>query len=210
MSKKVIFLILLGASAFFASMEYLINPPKTANISSEKPSVVVPEADSGSDEVVIIKKSAFIKNVNLSSFVDEGISDVQIKDLVDSDYYFRDILINKESGEFSASSAMYYQKETPIIKITEFHADKEMTSSNIFSKLKEGIQSQIGEEVDKLNINQTNTFGDHSFYYNNTDFADMVFLLAKKDDVILAFEYKKENHENLKKVIENIFSEKKD
>lgn len=53
-------------------------------------------------------------------------------------------------------------------------------------------------------LSETNTFGTHSFYLNNSNRADTVFVFIQYSSTIIGFEYPKTNHPKFEPLLENL------
>lgn len=209
MSKKSIFAILVAVCAAFVALEFLIASPLTGKLDNK--SNLAEQNNSNNSEFTVEKEpTPFLNNVEIDNFIDAGIENVQIKDLKNEDYIFKAVAINSDEDGFSACSASFVENNNLLLKITEFHAEKEITTANVFNTIKAKFYQFVGEEDNSdKNINQTNAFGEHSFYYNNNkEYPDMVFLVVKGEDKVMAFEYKKEDNDKIIPVINNIFQKK--
>lgn len=205
MPRNVIIIFLLALSAVFATMEFLLNPPKTFKMSEETTKENVLQAETASTAAA--ERPVFMR-VDTAVFAEAGIKEIKMQSLRATEAFFRGVPVNID-GDFFASSAVFAEGEQVLLKITEFHPQKEITSAKIFDTLKSTLYNRVSADAPKdpavPAVNQTNSFGEHSFYYNDPKSSEMVFLVVKKADKIMAFEYLKVDHEKLAPVIEAIF-----
>jgi hypothetical protein len=85
---------------------------------------------------------------------------------------------------------------TQIGTINEFHAQSRDLADEIYNFLKEKSGKLIG-----ASINETNTFGDRSFYLNFLELKDNAFLVVKQGENVYALTYKKGEHSNVQTLL---------
>jgi hypothetical protein len=78
----------------------------------------------------------------------------------------------------------------------EFITGSRMLASEIYALLKEKAGKQIG-----TTINETNQFGDNSFYVNYYDRTENSFLIVKIGDSVYALTYQKGLHDSIKQLL---------
>jgi hypothetical protein len=75
----------------------------------------------------------------------------------------------------------------------EFEMKNTLLAESNFKKLK-----TLFEEFPEITANQTNQFGDTSFYINHASKVDLVYVVIQKDNFIYAFGYQSQFHETFK------------
>ncbi|MCC7197047.1 hypothetical protein IT413_02505 [Candidatus Peregrinibacteria bacterium] len=85
---------------------------------------------------------------------------------------------------------------TQIGTMNEFHAQSRDLADEIFNYLKEKSGKLIGASV-----NETNTFGERSFYINFLELKDNAFLVVKQGENVYALTYKKGEHSNVQSLL---------
>lgn len=207
MSKKVIFIFIVSVSLFFVAMEFLLNPPKSSKVKNEQQVSTNNDNQTFSIENQLTPpQPIFTSFITKEAFVKSEFNDVQLVKIERIDNFFKFINIKPNEDDFSVISAVFNKDDETIATIFEFQPETEATTAKIFSTLFSKLRDNITEEQkEDINLNQTNSFGDHSFYFNNKQYEEMVFLVVKSADKILAFEYKKENHEKMQPVIKFYF-----
>lgn len=79
--------------------------------------------------------------------------------------------------------------KTRVAGFYEFHSDSELLAGEIYLLIRE--KAAAGLEV---NVNETNDFGDKSFYINYADRPDAAFLVVKIKESVYALTYEKGLH----------------
>jgi len=78
----------------------------------------------------------------------------------------------------------------------EFNPGSASSAAEFYILLKQKCSAEIG-----VLLNETNGFGDGSFYLNYFEFPEKVFVVFRKDDKVFAFTYGKELHPAVTKLI---------
>jgi hypothetical protein len=78
----------------------------------------------------------------------------------------------------------------------EFSPGSEQAAKEFYELLKQRCQTEIG-----VIINETNGFGQSSFYVNYYEFPEKVFLVFRKGTRVFGFNYNKDLHEAVTKLI---------
>jgi len=78
----------------------------------------------------------------------------------------------------------------------EFSTGSEQSAKEFYDLLKQRCSSEIG-----VILNETNSFGNGSFYVNYFEFPDKVFIVFRKGTRIFAFNYTKELHGSMTKLV---------
>ena len=77
--------------------------------------------------------------------------------------------------------------------------ENEIQTFGVYEALRKSAQTS-----DKGEINETNMYGDESFYFNHHAKTSTVFLTVRKDSMIYAMQYEPEIHEPIRRLIERI------
>ena len=86
---------------------------------------------------------------------------------------------------------------TAIASIREITSNDQQRSLQVYQELK-----AIASSVPTFTINETNEFGDNSFYINPNQDSDSAFLINQKDNLIYAVAYQKRFHDSFKQWFE--------
>lgn len=86
---------------------------------------------------------------------------------------------------------------TTIASIREITSDDQQKSLQVYQELK-----AIAESVPNFTVNETNEFGDSSFYINPITENNSAFLVNQKDNLIYAVAYQKNFHDAFKQWFE--------
>jgi len=84
----------------------------------------------------------------------------------------------------------------PIGTMNEFHAQSKDLANEIYNYLKEKAGKLIGAST-----NETNSFGERSFYINFLEQKDNAFLVVKQGENVYALTYKKGEHSNIQTLL---------
>lgn len=88
------------------------------------------------------------------------------------------------------------QENTPIASVTEIALKDEIRALQLYSLLQNKTKTYID-----LSLNETNAYGDRSFYINHAKKPDEAFLTVKIGSKLYCFAYVKFYHPELKKLI---------
>jgi len=78
----------------------------------------------------------------------------------------------------------------------EFDPDSAESAKEIYDLMKQKCSGEIG-----VILNETNSFGDDSFYVNYFEYPEKVFLVFRKGTRVFAFNYTKDLHQSIVKLI---------
>lgn len=82
----------------------------------------------------------------------------------------------------------------------EFHAHDPLLSQEIYVFIKQKAQDTLEHTV-----NETNDFGDNSFYLNDSRESGFVFLVVKTGESVYAMSYQKELHDSIKNLLRLLY-----
>lgn len=91
------------------------------------------------------------------------------------------------------------QEEVPVVSITEIALRDEIRALELYSLL----QNKTKPYID-LALNETNAYGDRSFYINHAKKPEEAFLTVKIGKLIYAFAYVKGYHPLVKKFVQSL------
>lgn len=122
---------------------------------------------------------------------------LQIPDLkIDKQAYNKRLfqLIDTSSINFAAESfGLILSRQDTIGSTYEFSLLTSVDAENAFDEIR-----ILANSFPNIDTNQTNQFGDRSFYINHLVKVGEVFLVVQQENQIFAFAYKKEYHETFK------------
>ena len=88
-----------------------------------------------------------------------------------------------------------------VLSFTEIDLPDEIRALQLYMLL----QNKTKPYID-LSLNETNAYGDRSFYVNHSKKPDEAFLVVKMNKMIYAFAYVKAYHPQIKKIIQLLIS----
>ncbi len=111
-------------------------------------------------------------------------------------------LISTAEIDFAETAFATLQVDQEIIgSVYEFKARTEIDAEKAFDDIR-----ILANSFPNISTNQTNQFGDKSFYINHLVKVGEVFVVVQRDDRIFAFAYKKDYHESFKTFFGVLFS----
>jgi len=103
-------------------------------------------------------------------------------------------LISTAEIDFAETAFGTLQVDQEIVgSVYEFKARTEIDAEKAFDDIR-----ILANSFPNISTNQTNQFGDKSFYINHLVKVGEVFVVVQRDDRIFAFAYKKDYHESFK------------
>ncbi|MBU1445825.1 hypothetical protein KKD70_01015 [Patescibacteria group bacterium] len=149
--------------------------------------VVIPTSiDSVTPSIVIsaVQEAGF-KNATLpiASFDGTIFDVIDMKDYVNESHLEYQIIENDEIAAF----------------MTEFNLLNSAIAQEVYDTLKEKIGSRS-----EFKINETNQYGNASFFANNSAQTDYVFLVVKKENRLYTCHYPAKNHNKIKNLITSL------
>lgn len=210
MKKFPLFIIILVILALFVFADFTLNKPNTANILTKN----TPDASAAptpSDSAPLLLKigdnilNYLVKNQTVSRQIFEKIDLSNIKNI---NVYRNELIKTKPLEESIPAEASDKpskpkppQSASPII-LYEIQGPVDQGSLT-YLNVKLQFIAQINATVETLN--ETGTFGQNSFFFNDAGHADTAFLLIQIQDRLIGFQYSKENaktYEDIKTMIE--------
>ena len=150
--------------------------PETVPISSE----IIPQPKSLINEK-LIKDAGFIGDLKEQQF---------------SGRVFQLLDITKNPVE-SVNMYQVFSNDSPLVSITEIALKDEIRALQLYILLQNKTKTYID-----LTLNETNAYGDRSFYVNHAKKPDEAFLTVKIGKNLYSFAYVKVYHPQVKKLIE--------
>lgn len=118
---------------------------------------------------------------------------------------FKHASVNPSSDKFYLVGFDFSYDGNSLGKVTSIISTEDLDSANLFNKVKvkliDSIDGTNGIEI----TDNFNTVQDENFYLNDSNaFSDTTFLIARSSNKVLAFEYPKKYHKQIKEFI-NVF-----
>jgi hypothetical protein len=163
--------------------------PKSVIDQAQTTQDILDEIDPSQD----INSSPLVTSVRLETLITAlDISRLQLKPAEAPEKLFDSFQISEELMTLNVYALIASDSQT-IASIQEITTDDEKKSKQIFEEIK-----AIAGSVPSFDINQTNEFGDQSFYINPTQEVDNAFLVNQKGTLIYAVAYEKQYHDEFK------------
>lgn len=182
----------LGQDNFDGKVENLQNEINDLNgVTKENEALSVPveqvEFSSENSEAVLSKN--LLENAGFEKPV--------LKEAPFSGYVFQFINFADDS-DGTTKQWNFFEGETYIGSFYEIKYINDIGSFQAYLNLRK----RAAELTEIGTVNETNTYGDSSFYLNHKVKTKTVHLIIKKGSVIFAFEYPYANHERMKKLFD--------
>lgn len=124
-----------------------------------------------------------------------GFSDAVLENEVYDGYLFKSIFVDDLTG-VKINKYAIKTTITMFAKVYAFESDALDSSELVFDALKTKISSGLD-----VTVNQTDEFGDASFYMNDLRRSNVAFLTVRIGDYVYAFSYPKEYHAQIKNLV---------
>jgi len=151
---------------------------------------IVPEKSISSEIIPQPKSLINEKLVNDAGFIGE------LKEQQFSGRVFQLLDITKNPVE-SVNLYQVSANDSPLVSITEIALKDEIRALQLYILLQNKTKTYID-----LTLNETNAYGDRSFYINHAKKPDEAFLTVKIGKTLYSFAYVKSYHPQVKKLIE--------
>lgn len=125
-----------------------------------------------------------------------GVPDAELQTAAFSGKLFGRIALTDLGAVKGVESHLTKNQAAKLASFYEFSPGSEQTAKELYELLKQRCQTEIG-----VILNETNGFGDASFYVNYYEFPEKVFLVFRKGTRVYGFSYNKDLHEAMKKLI---------
>ena len=165
--------------------------PETPLVEPTQQAVAAPVIQT--DQPTIVAPAAFLTQAMVSQ---AGFQNLALKSVPYSGKLF-DRVAFKDLGTVPTFETQLVKNE--MVKdagIYEFHVSSQTLSKEVYGLMKGKCAAEIG-----VILNETNSFGDASFYVNYFEVPERVFLVVKKGDNVYALTYGKELHASIQKLI---------
>jgi len=221
MSKLNLFTLFIVVISVVIAAEFLVNdyydyPQKKANDvqsnlleqnTEDKVESNVIDFDAGSigndnDEGNLIDNDASVKAFIAFEVVEKsGMQNVTLQRMP-----FNGLLFNFIDIKDYKSTPVVYQRllqknKDEIGGFYEFHTDQSILANEVFLLIKERANKVLG-----ISINDTNQYGEKSFFVNYEDKPNIAFLVVKINNSVYALSYQKDLHTYIKSIIQFITS----
>lgn len=173
--------------------DYTVNEPENVKVEPEPETVIErePETASISSEIIPQPKSL----INEKLIKDAGLIG-DLKEQQFSGRVFQLLDITKNPVE-SVNLYQVIENGSPAVSITEIALKDEIRALQLYILLQNKTKTYID-----LTLNETNAYGDRSFYVNHAKKPDEAFLTVKIGKNLYSFAYVKSYHPQVKKLIE--------
>lgn len=201
MSKFSIFTIFLSTTILVIVAELLVNhylkypqlqKELAANVAGQQSEMTQQQAVP-SNSTQQVKKSA--ETLTTEVVKSAGFSDAELAIVP-----FKGILFESlDLRDFQSVPVFQYaltQDNRSLALFNEFRADSHLMSQEVYGYLKERFSQVIGAVV-----NETNQFGENSFYINFLEKPNQAFLVVKLQNNVYALTYQKEYHKLIKQLL---------
>lgn len=128
--------------------------------------------------------------VKSAGFVNATIQNETTDDMLFKNIYVGD-LVDTEMTKYAIMN-----KDKPMVKVYVFTMGPNTDINNVYTALK----TRAAEGVDS-EVNETNTYGTASFYYNDAKRSSTAFLVVEFSNLIYGFSYPKEYNPQVKNLV---------
>jgi hypothetical protein len=180
-----------------ASNQQEQNQPSTPVVESNKLQIVTTpdQGDKDNPKIVALPENNPLASITLEKVTKAGFLDASLE--VES--FTGTIFNNIDISEYNNDEHLQYKILENSVNsgiISELIFPDSEIAGNIYENLKNKIK---GNEI--YTVNETNQYGDNSFFANNSEEKNSVFLVVKKDLRIYTFHYPARNHNKIKNLI---------
>jgi len=194
------FIILIAClSVMFA--DYTVNGYSARFSLESNTSTNIPTQNTNSTNTDTIKqKTTSNILINKELLSKSELSDFSISDILLTDKFFTVFPLDKD--QFKIYKYSIGQDNKTALRFYEIRPKTKKTTESYY-EIKNKIQSII-KTADNLSINTTNTYGQSSFFLNDNKRDHLVFLVVMFKTRIMGFEYPKDNHNIVEKIISEL------
>lgn len=168
-------------------------------VAADFPAIVSPfeaaEDDDKEEEPVTEPEIEVSSNIDITKIIEAG---YDIPDLLKENFegtVFGTINIS-EYNDDNHSKFIVTEAEEYAGTVNELIFPDSDISSEVYASVKTKIQDQ-----DAFELNETNQYGDASFFANNSEEKNSVFLVVKKAERLYTLHYPAKNHNKMKNLI---------
>ncbi|MBU0981169.1 hypothetical protein KKC94_00585 [Patescibacteria group bacterium] len=215
MQRFTIFSILLSLTLLFfigdiLSHNYLkadisgIDNAKDLNVATAEPLLAEPKIDeettepvkqNSEDEVTLSSISVIEPELSALNFQLVGFSNPILKEAQFNGSVFQIIDFSDQTDAYVYQSNIF-EDETYVGAVSEIKYPTEIGAFQGYLKIRERAMGLL----DYGEVNETNTYGDTSFYFNHKIKTKTVHIVVKESDTLYAFEYDYGYHEKMKQL----------
>jgi hypothetical protein len=211
MSKFTIFTLFLSATIVVIVAELLVNeyikyPGLQKQVTASVFHSQAPSATAGSSSATAQigasvgtsapEGTATIGNISFSLINDAGFKDISLQRVPFNGILFEIIDLRDFNSVPIVTQNLLQNNRIKVGTFYEFAAGSRLLSREVYQLLKDKAGKVIGASV-----NETNSFGDGSFYVNPVDHPDSVFLVVKSGDSVYSLAYLKDLHPQVKNLL---------
>ena len=159
-----------------------------------KPELII-NGDTDTPKIIDTPENSVLASINIEKVTKAGFMDADVK--ISS--FSGAIIETVDLGEYNDDENLQY-------KILENNINSGIISELIFpdEKIAENVYQSIKNKIDGISIftvNETNQYGELSFFANNAEEKNSVFLVVKKGTRLYTFHYPARNHNKIKNLI---------
>jgi len=202
MSKFTLFTLFLSATIVVIVAELLVNEyvkypglqkQVTASVFNASTAPAAPASALPADDT---KTGATIGTITFSLINDAGFKDISLQRVPFNGILFEIIDLRDFNSVPIVTQNLLQNNRIKVGTFYEFAAGSRLLSREIYQLLKDKAGKLIGASV-----NETNSFGDGSFFVNPVDHPDSVFLVVKSGDSVYSLAYLKDLHPQVKNLL---------
>lgn len=140
--------------------------------------------------------SASEASLTASVLKQAGVPDAELQTAAFGGKLFGRIALNDLGFVKGVESHLTKNQVAKLASFYEFTPGSAQSAKEFYELLKQRCQTEIG-----VILNETNSFGEGSFYVNYFEFPEKVFLVFRKGTSVFAFNYNKDLHGAMTKLI---------
>lgn len=201
MSKASIFTTFLSAIMIIVLAEVLAHDYLSAPGAVEDVSANVIEADE-QEEPAPAEPEVEVEItpiINFEMFTEAGSTGLTLQRIPFSGILFKSIDLRDLNSIPVVSQNVLHQNKQKIAVFSEIHGDSEAVADEVYALILDK-----GDSLLEASANETNDYGDGSFYLNFTDKPDDAFLVVKKGSNVYALTYEKSFHPFVETIVQLI------
>ena len=187
----------LNADQFEQSVESLEN--EINELQGEPEATDGIETETPDEDVTLSSEDVTVPTINVDLLAGSGFGSPVLKEAIFSGYIFQFINFADQLGAVTYQWN-FFENEAFKASIYEIKYETETGSFQGYLNLRKraGELTQIGT------VNETNSYGDASFYFNHKTKTKTVHLIIKRGRTIYAFEYPYSIHDRMKTLMEGL------
>ena len=197
MSKASIFTTFLSAIMIVVLAEVLLHDYLSSPEAAKEVSVNVMETDESAPTQVPIEQvppatepeAGVLPFIDFELLTQAGSTGLTLQRIPFSGILFKSIDLRDLKSIPAVSQNLLHQNKTKVAVFTELHGESGAVAHEIYSLIKDN-----GDALLEASMNETNDFGDGSFYLNFRENSSEAFLVVKKGGCVYALTYEKSFH----------------